>query len=158
MLYDIVTDYILPMLRRPAYYQSAALCWRIEDDAPQVLLLTSRETRRWVLPKGWPKTGLSAAETAAEEAWEESGARLEGAGAHVGRYCYRKRLRGGVPVNTEVDVFAFRALSLDDDFPERDERERLWVAPEDAARLVDEPELSDILSAFRPDAALAPVA
>ena len=158
MLYDIVTDYILPMLKRPAFYQSAALCWRIEDGVPQVLLLTSRQTRRWVLPKGWPKTGLSASETAAEEAWEEAGARLDAPGRHVGRYVYRKRLRGGVPFNTEVDVFAFRALCLDDVFPERDQRERLWIAPEEAARLVDEPELAGILSAFRPDDVLATVA
>lgn len=158
MLRDFVTDYILPMLRRPAFYQSAALCWRVHKDVPQVLLLTSRETRRWVLPKGWPKDGLSASETAAEEAWEEAGVKLEAPGLPVGRYCYRKRLRGGVPVETEVDVFAFRALSLEDDFPERGQRERLWVAPEEAARLVDEPDLSALLSAFRPGDAPASVA
>ena len=158
MLRDIVTDYILPMLRRPAFYQSAALCWRIERDVPQVLLLTSRETRRWVLPKGWPKTGLSAAETAAEEAWEEAGVRLDAPGQPVGRYCYRKRLKGGVPVETEVDVFAFRTLSFEDEFPERGQRERLWIAPEEAARLVEEPDLSEVLSGFSPGHAPAPVA
>ena len=151
----IVTDYILPMLRRPAFYQSAALCWRIEGGVPQILLLTSRETRRWVLPKGWPKSGLSAAQTAAEEAWEEAGVQLEHPGHHVGRYTYRKRLKGGVPVETEVDVFAFRTLSIEDEFPERDERERLWTSPQEAARLVDEDDLSRLLAAYRPDAAPA---
>lgn len=158
MLRNLMTDYILPMLRRPAFYQSAALCWRIEKDVPQVLLLTSRETRRWVLPKGWPKTGLSAAETAAEEAWEEAGVRLGAPGQPVGRYCYRKRLKGGVPVETDVDVFAFPTLAFEDDFPESGQRERLWLAPEEAARLVDEPDLSEILAAFRPGHAPATVA
>ena len=145
MLGSIWTEYVLPLLRRPPRYQVAAMCYRAEGGAFRILLLTSRETKRWVLPKGWPKMGLDGAETAREEAWEESGVRLEEEGRPIGRYSYRKRLRGGVPVDTEVDVFAFRLVSEEESFPEAAERNRRWVDPREAAQLVDEPELAAIL-------------
>lgn len=121
------------------------MCHRGEGDQFRVLLLTSRGTKRWVLPKGWPKTGFDARETAREEAWEEGGVRLEAEGRWIGRYTYRKRMRGGVPVGTEVDVFAFRFVSEEESFPEAAERSRRWAVPEEAAQLVDEPELAAIL-------------
>lgn len=145
MFRSIWTGYILPLLRRPPRYQVAAMCYRVEGSRFRILLLTSRESRRWVLPKGWPKMGLDAVETALDEAWEEGGVHLEKEGQRVGRYTYRKRMRGGVPVGTEVDVFAFRVLSEEESFPEAAERNRRWVDPEEAAQLVDEPELADIL-------------
>ncbi len=140
------TDYLGPILRRPPRYQVAALCWRTGPDGVRLLLLTSRETRRWIIPKGWPKTGLEAADTAREEAWEEGGVRLAAASEAVGRYTYAKRMRG-VPVGTEVDVFAFRVLEIADDFPEAGQRERVWLPPAEAAARVDEPGLARILAA-----------
>ncbi len=148
MIRNLWRDYLLPMLRRPPRYQVAALCWRLEGDAFRLLLLTSRDTGRWVLPKGWPKAGLDAAATAAEEAWEEGGVRLDGPGRPIGRYTYDKRMRG-VPVGTEVDVFAFRVRDVADDFPEAAERRRDWVTPEEAAARVDEPSLGRLLSGAR---------
>lgn len=145
MFRSIWTDYVLPILRRPPRYQVAAMCYRAEGGAFRVLLLTSRKTKRYVLPKGWPKMGLDAIETAREEAWEEGGVRLEEQGRRIGRYSYRKRMRGDVPVGTEVDVFAFRVISEEDNFPEAAERNRRWVDPREAAQLVDEPELAAIL-------------
>lgn len=145
MLRRIWTEYVLPILRRPPRYQVAAMCYRSEGGQFRVLLLTSRETKRWVLPKGWPKMGFDAVETARKEAWEEGGVRLEDEGRRIGRYTYRKRMRGGVPVGTEVDVFAFRVMSEEESFPEAAERNRRWVDPGEAAQLVDEPELAVIL-------------
>lgn len=145
MLRKIWTEYVLPILRRPPRYQVAAMCYRTEGDRFRVLLLTSRETRRWVLPKGWPKIGLDAGETAREEAWEEGGLRLEAEGRRIGRYTYSKRMQGGVPVGTDVDVFAFRVVSEEESYPEAAERDRRWVDPEEAAQLVDEPGLALIL-------------
>ncbi len=147
MLRRVWTDYIRPILRRPPRYQVAALCWRPEGEGEgiRILLLTSRETRRWIIPKGWPKTGLDAAATAREEAWEEGGVVTDEAGRHVGRYGYAKRMRG-VPVGTEVDVFAFRVSELADDYPEAGQRERVWLAPSEAAARVDEPDLAQLLA------------
>ena len=63
----------LPMLSRPRRLQVAALCFRRTDTGCEVLLVTSRDTGRWVIPKGWPMEGKSSAESAAQEAWEEAG-------------------------------------------------------------------------------------
>ena len=145
MIRNFWTEYVLPILRRPNRYQVAALCWRLEEDVPKILLLTSRETRRWVLPKGWPKAGMDAVATAREEAWEEGGVQLEPTGRPLGHYSYDKRMRGGVPVRTDVDVFAFRVTDVADSFPEAAERDRRWVLAAEAADMVDEPELAEIL-------------
>ena len=144
MFRRIWSDYILPILRRPNRYQVAALCWRVVDGKLQILVLTSRETRRWILPKGWPMEGLGALETAREEAWEEGGVRLEEEGRLIGRYSYSKRMRG-VPLRTNVDVFAVRVTSVEDRFPEADERDRRWVTPLEASQMVDEPDLARLL-------------
>jgi ADP-ribose pyrophosphatase YjhB (NUDIX family) len=39
-----------------------------------VLLVTSRETGRWIIPKGGPIKGFKPAKTAAREAYEDAGA------------------------------------------------------------------------------------
>ena len=74
--------------------QYAALPWR-NAQGFEILLITSRETRRWVIPKGWPMPGNSPAESAAQEAYEEAGIRGKIAVQAIGHYGYRKRLRGG---------------------------------------------------------------
>uniref|UniRef100_UPI0035B0DD2F NUDIX hydrolase n=1 Tax=Paenirhodobacter enshiensis TaxID=1105367 RepID=UPI0035B0DD2F len=159
MLRKIWTEFILLLLRRPARYQVAALCWRPAGapegtsgtDAPrtgeiEVLLVSSLTTHRWILPKGWPKDGRSGAETALEEAWEEAGIRIIGEPpVHIGRYAYHKRLRGDVPVRTLVDVFAVRIRGLLDHYPEEGRRERVWLSPAEAADRVQEPELKALL-------------
>ena len=146
MLTKIWTDFIALIFKRPARSQVAALCWRQSPTGLEVLLITSRESKRWVLPKGWPKKGRSLAQTAVEEAWEEAGVRLASAGAAlIGRYRYEKRLASNLPVETLVDVYAVQAASLADEYPEQDQRQRAWFSPEKAAELVDEPELAQIL-------------
>ena len=60
-----------PLLRRPKGLQVAALCHRGEGARKEYLLVTSRETARWIIPKGWPIRGLKSKETALREAWEE---------------------------------------------------------------------------------------
>lgn len=156
MLRKIWTDFISLILWRPARYQVAALCWRPRADgtgatAPgdiEILLITSLTTGRWILPKGWPKTGRDGAGTALEEAWEEAGIRIESnTPQEIGRYRYRKRLEGDVPVRTLVDVYAIRTQRLLDDFPDAGRRERAWLRPEDAAAKVQEPELAALLRA-----------
>ncbi len=151
MIHSLFRDFLGPILRRPPRFQSAALCWRIEGGDAEILLLTSRETKRWVLPKGWPKRGLDAAGTAAEEAWEEAGmVPRPGTPLEIGRYGYMKRLDGGLPVPVDVSVFAFEADRLEDGYPEAGQRVRRWFSPAAAADAVDEPGLKTILRRFRP--------
>src|SRR5262245_20966091 len=98
--------------------QFAALPWRIDDSGRrQVLLLTSRETHRWVIPKGWPIKGRKPAEVAAQEAYEEAGLIGVLIGKRpIGNYFYEKRLRSGA-VLCEVEVFLFRVERQLDDWP-----------------------------------------
>lgn len=148
MLGPFWKSYVRPLLGRPARFQVAALCHRGRGADLRILLITSRDTGRWVLPKGWPKRGHDAGGTALEEAWEEAGIKPAGRPRSVGFYSYDKRLDGGLPVPTRVEVFAIPVPSLLEDYPEKGQRRRVWMTPEEAAAAVDEPELSELLAAF----------
>jgi 8-oxo-dGTP pyrophosphatase MutT (NUDIX family) len=132
--------------------QFAALPCRIgESGQPQVLLLTSRETRRWVIPKGWPVKGLKPREVAAREAYEEAG--LLGTITSkdtIGVYHYEKQL----PTEQflcEVWVFQLWVTQQLDDWPEKSQRETRWFDMPEAAALVDEGGLAEIVRlAFAP--------
>lgn len=146
MLRTIWSELIVPIFRRPSNFQVAALCYRRDVDRLEILLVTSLETRRWILPKGWPKPGLSAGRVAAEEAWEEAGVRpCAGPARKIGRYRYEKRVGGGIPSPTVVDVFAIEVEALDDAYPEAGRRERRWVSASEAMRTVSDPELRPLL-------------
>nr|WP_274705713.1 NUDIX hydrolase [Salipiger pentaromativorans] len=137
------------MLKRPPRFQVAALCHRPGETGPEVLLITSRTTRRWILPKGWPIYGTDAGGTALQEAWEEAGVKPRGGRpVRIGRYRYDKVLTGGLPVETDVDVYAIEVEKLYESFPEAGERQRRWMTPEDAAELVDEEQLRTLLRAL----------
>lgn len=130
--------------------QYAALPWRKAQDL-EILLITSRETRRWVIPKGWPIPKHSAAESAAQEAYEEAGIRGEMTAEAIGHYSYRKRLRGGAKQLFRVDVFGMEVSEVLDLWPEAHERARQWLSPLEAANRVDEPELAVLIRTFAGD-------
>jgi 8-oxo-dGTP pyrophosphatase MutT (NUDIX family) len=130
--------------------QYAALPWRQVPNL-QILLITSRESRRWVIPKGWPMPGYSAAESAAQEAHEEAGIRGEMSAQAIGHYGYRKRLRGGGKKRFRVDVFAMEVTEVLDQWPEAHERARQWLSPAEAVALVEEPELAALIRTFAGD-------
>ena len=131
--------------------QYAALPWRRwPDGTVKVLIITSRETRRWVIPKGWPMKHRAPAEAAAQEAYEEAGVIGDPDPHPVGQYAYGKRLRDGTVQDVTVQVFALEVLVEQLAFPERAQREKLWATPAEAAERVDEPALKTILQAFRP--------
>jgi 8-oxo-dGTP pyrophosphatase MutT (NUDIX family) len=127
--------------------QVGALCWRVRDDRPEVLLITSRGTGRWIIPKGWPIAGLSAAEAAATEAWEEAGVRGRIGASYVGLYSYAKPGFGAAFV---VAVFPLRVRAMAKVYPESGDRQRRWFAPRRAAERVQEPELQTLLAGFDP--------
>jgi 8-oxo-dGTP pyrophosphatase MutT (NUDIX family) len=139
-------EYIAPMFQRPRRLQVAALCYRGAGDQKEVLLITSRGTGRWIIPKGWLMRGLDAREAAMREAWEEAGvASGSGDATPIGTYSYHKQLDDGLALPIETLVFPVAVEAMKDDFPEAHERRRKWVSASDAANLVDEPGLKSIL-------------
>lgn len=127
-------------------HQVAALCWR-RADGPQVLLVTSLHTKRWILPKGWPMPGTSSAQSAALEALEEAGVAGDIAAAPIGRYAYTKEKKGrAIPCNVDVYPLFVRHQLLT--WPEKGRREIAWLPFAQAARQVGEPQLRAILLAF----------
>ena len=142
----MLRDMVGPLFRRPKGLQVAALCHRETPKGKQVLLITSRGTGRWIIPKGWPIRGLGSAEAAVQEAWEEAGVQDAHADTlAIGSYSYDKTMDSGLPLPIETLVFSVEVGQLADDFPERAERQRKWASPQEAATLVDEPELKAIL-------------
>ncbi|MEI4194273.1 NUDIX hydrolase [Roseovarius sp. E0-M6] len=142
-----LTEVVAPLLRRPPELQVAALCLRKgENGQTEVLMITSRDTGRWIVPKGWPIEGMAAYEAALQEAWEEAGVQPpKSAPVHIGHYHYDKQLDGGYSAPVRVELYQVDAPELSDSYPEADERARLWLSPEQAASRVDEPELAAIL-------------
>ncbi len=129
---------------RPPAMQVAALCRDPKNG--KVLLITSRGTKRWIIPKGWPMPGRSLAAAAAQEAWEEAGVRGTVGDHALGSYHYDKWQDEGYTVPVVVQIFSLQVDKLDETFPETGERRREWVTPAEAARRVDEPELKVLLA------------
>lgn len=127
--------------------QYGAVCWRMAKGGVQVLLVTSRETGRWVVPKGWPINGMSPEKSSAREAWEEAGVRGAVHAQCLGLYSYDKLVgptRSALPC--VVALYGIRVEELAKRFPERAQRRRKWFAAAKAATKVDEPELRSILA------------
>lgn len=122
--------------------QVGALCR--DPGTGRVLLITSRGTGRWIIPKGWPMPGLSLAGAALCEAWEEAGVRADTA-TEMGRYHYGKMQPRGFAIPVEVRVFGITVVDLGDDYPEAAQRTRRWFDPAQAAGLVGEPGLSRLI-------------
>jgi predicted phosphate transport protein (TIGR00153 family) len=119
-------------------------------DAPvSVLLVTSMETKRWVLPKGNLVKGLSAHASAAAEAEEEAGVLGAACPTAIGSYRYRKKRGNGASLMVDVDVFPIAVTDELTEWKERDKRERRWFSLIDAANAVDEPELKGIIRNFK---------
>ena len=127
--------------------QYAALPWRLGEGV-EVLLLTSRGTRRWVIPKGWPMKGRKPHTTAAIEALQEAGLLGKIEKKKVGSYHYPKRLKNGAALLCRVDVFPLRVVRQRKSWPEKDQRVTKWYPVEKAAELVHEPELSELFKVF----------
>ena len=137
------------MFRRPKRTQFAALCYRrMKTGELQILLLTSRDTGRWVIPKGWPmgtKPGHVVAET---EAKEEAG--VKGIVEHepLGCFGYGKAMNEGLVLPCEVQVHALEVTGSIKDYKEQGERKLEWVSPGEAAERVAEPGLKRLIRSF----------
>jgi len=133
----------------PPRVQVAALPWRNAGDSDrEVMLVTSRGTGRWVLPKGWPEKRERLHEAAAREAEEEAGVTGTIASDEIGRFYYGKTLSSGLNWRCEVRVYPLHVETIADKWPERKHRTRRWFSPHEAASLVDEADLAELIAGF----------
>ncbi|GAA0626965.1 hypothetical protein GCM10009422_24880 [Brevundimonas kwangchunensis] len=131
--------------------QVAALPWRRGPDGIEILLVTSRETRRWVTPKGGRMPGKTDAEAAAIEALEEAGVHGEVAAHPIGVFRYLKVLKRRAARWCVVAVYPLEVYILQGAWKEQAERERVWMSQEQAAACVSEPDLAEIIRRFAPE-------
>ncbi|WP_245430898.1 NUDIX hydrolase [Rhodoplanes roseus] len=118
---------------------------RTEDGVTEVMLLTSRETRRWVIPKGWPIRGAKPHASAAREALEEAGLIGRTGTEAIGSYRYDKRLKNGVETRCKVEVFPLEVEGQRKRWREKGQRKLRWFTLLDAAQAVQEPGLRKLL-------------
>ncbi len=110
-----------------------------------MLLITSRTTRRWIVPKGWAERRVTPREQAAREAFEEAGLEGEIGAKRLGSYRYLKQRRNGPPIQVKVDVFLLEVVRQHEEWPEKGQRQVMWIGLAEAAGLVDDPGLAEIL-------------
>ena len=126
--------------------QIAALPVRASDNGSlEVLLVTSRETGRWVMPKGWEMDGKTPWAAAEIEALEEAGAVGYMSKKAIGTYRYKKRLEDRSTVPVRVTLYPMYVEKLNRRWKERGQRKRHWFSPKGAAKRVREPELKELL-------------
>lgn len=131
--------------------QFAALCWRLKSRGkPEILLITTRRSGRWIIPRGWPMDGMTPAASAAQEAWEEAGVTGTPLDHCLGLYSYSKTIAPGRSAPCVVMVYPLQVESLAAEYPEAGQRQRKWGSPRKAAAKVNEPELARILRDFDP--------
>jgi 8-oxo-dGTP pyrophosphatase MutT (NUDIX family) len=131
--------------------QYGALSYDVPADGePRFLLITSRTSRRWIIPRGNPIRKLSPAQSAAQEAYEEAGITGLISPAEIGSYRYIKRRPNGTEVLANVHVFAMLTTKQSAHWPERDQRDWKWFSRLEAVEAVDEPELKQLIGSFTP--------
>ena len=141
--------YEISNTREAGVAQFGALCVRGSPlAAREVLLITTRQTKRWTIPKGWPIKGRKPYQVAEQEAWEEAGVIGRAHKRPIGNYDYIKKLDSGEQVRATVEVHVLDVRRSKRKFPERRERDLAWVAVEEAARLVAEPGLEKLIRRF----------
>lgn len=123
-----------PRLRR----QFGVLALRIRGASASVMLVTSRGTRRWIIPKGNPEKGKTGPMVGAIEAFEEAGLIGEVWDKPIGVYVSPKHLLSGKVVLCEIEVYRMDVEEVLDDWPEKGQRERRWYSLDEAAMLVGE--------------------
>lgn len=129
--------------------QVAALPYRAKGKSKlEIMLVTSRGTRRWIIPKGWPKRGMPPYETAAKEAFEEAGVLGQVSKRSIGSYPYNKVIEKGHTASCRVQVFALRVTRQHKRWPEKRQRQIRWYRPAEAVRFIRSPHLRRIIRKF----------
>ena len=129
--------------------QVAAVCYRYKGDKLRVCLITTRDGDRWIIPRGWPMHKMTAAASAAQEAYEEAGLRGEVTADSIGAYSYAKTIDGAT-TPFMVMVYALHVTQKLADWPERKMRKRKWLSPKKAAHKLQDKGLQQIVAQFDP--------
>jgi 8-oxo-dGTP pyrophosphatase MutT (NUDIX family) len=132
----------------PKVMQVAALPWRHGEHGVEILLVTTRTSKRWLIPKGWTMEGKADHEAAAQEAFEEAGVLGRADIQPFAHYGYIKALQSGKQRHVNVAVYAMLVSETLPTWPEQQERERQWIGAQDALRIIGEPELLPIIADF----------
>lgn len=126
--------------------QYGALPFRYRADGlVEVLLVTSRRTGRWIIPKGWPASGMRPSELAAREAMEEGGVTGRIEEQPIGSYRHKKTLSDGSVVRCKVEVYALEVDAQMPTWPEFKQRSTQWFSPAEAAAVVRDSELKAVI-------------
>ena len=131
------------LLFRPHQVQVAALCYRkTARGEAEFLLVTSRKTKRWIIPKGWVMKNKSGVQAAIQEAWEEAGvADVIATKEPIGFYLYSKILKSGITYKIRTSVYPLLVKKIEAKYPEAQQRERKWCSLGEAVELIGEPDL-----------------
>ncbi|TNC98131.1 MAG: hypothetical protein FD119_614 [Stygiobacter sp.] len=137
-----------PVSHPKSIIQYAALPYRMVDGHEEVMLVTSRETKRWILPKGQPEKRLKPHEVAAAEAYEEAGVMGSIDKDALSVFASTKRLKNGTELPCTIKVYGLKVKKVLDEWPEKSERERRWFSPGEAALVATEAGLIKTLQDF----------
>ncbi len=137
------------LFEAPAHDQYAAICYRKHPELGtiEMLLVTSRESGRWIVPKGWPIKAKKPYEVAATEAFEEAGVRGKIKKKPFGYFTYLKQVDDGSRVPCILQGHLLEVEKISEFFKEKGERISEWVSFTEAARRVREPELKSLILA-----------
>jgi 8-oxo-dGTP pyrophosphatase MutT (NUDIX family) len=143
--------------KRAVRVQYGSLPYRFSQDAAlEILLVTTRGTRRWIIPKGWPIKGLRPGKSAAREAFEEAGVTGRIGGKPIGSFAFDKlRDEAGGMTTCEVKVYPLLVKRQSHVWPESHQRTTQWVQPGRAIAMIKEPDLKKIVASFAKRAAAA---
>jgi 8-oxo-dGTP pyrophosphatase MutT (NUDIX family) len=130
----------------PILNQAGVIAYRILDGKVQVLLMTSRDTGRWIIPKGNINGRSTPSKAAEKEAYEEAGVRgTITSSIPLGIYTYFKQLESGEARAAAVEVYLLRIKEQLKKWPEKGERKLSWVSTKEAVDLVEEPGVVPLL-------------
>jgi 8-oxo-dGTP pyrophosphatase MutT (NUDIX family) len=130
--------------------QAGALPWRREKKTgePEVLLITSRSSGRWLIPKGSPMRGKTLWEAASIEALEEAGVEGVVARQAFGTFEHRKTAILLMQRVYMVIVFPLHVTEVHEEWQEMSERSRQWFNAAEAAQRVENGQFRELMQAF----------
>ena len=133
------------MKKRPRWFynQSAVIPYRRTKSGIEILLVTSRGGKRWIIPKGIIDPGTTALESARKEAYGEAGVSGPVGSTALGKYQYEKW--GGT---CTVKVFPMEVDSELDTWPEDSTRRRKWMSVKEVKKAIEEPDLNKLIRVF----------
>jgi len=132
--------------REAILHQAGVIAYRVVGGRVQVLLVTSRETARWIVPKGNIAAGSTPAQAAKREAREEAGIKgvIENS-IPLGMYTYFKKRPSGEARAATVEVYLLRVEEQLKKWPERRQRKLAWLSITEAVKVIQEPGVVPLL-------------